>query len=270
MVFRLSRSDVDAWMKRLKKKEMRLQDGRMPHILLKEGDVAPYVLTPGPPERAQRASELLEKAERKMFHREYLTFTGSYKGAPVSVMSTGMGCPAVAIGIEELAAIGANTFIRIGSCGAMRDDINIGDSVIASGALREESTSTHYAPVGFPAIPHLEVLFALIKSARELEWPYHVGVVRSFDAFYRPPSVQSLEQLLDLGVVAGDMESSALFCIGSALHLRTGTINCAGGNPKYNRYRGQKLEEYSKGEEMMLKIALEAIVRLHKGQSLGS
>lgn len=247
---------------------MRLQDGRMPHILLKEGDVARYVLTPGPPERAQRASELLDKAERKQFHREYLTFTGSYKDAPVSIMSTGMGCPAVAIGIEELAAIGANTFIRIGSCGAIGEKIDIGDCIIASGALKEESTSTQYAPVGFPAIPSLEVLLALVKSARELKWPYHVGVVRSFDAFYRPLPVQSLEQLRDLGVVAGDMESSALFCIGSALHLRTGTVNCVGGNPKYNRYRGQKLKEYLKGEEMMLKIALEAVVKLHKAQSL--
>ena len=264
----MSRSGVAAWMARLKKKGMRLKDGRMPHILLKERDVAPYVLTPGPPERAQRASELLDKAAKKMFHREYLTFTGRYKGVPVSIMSTGMGCPAVAIGIEELAAIGANTFIRIGSCGAIRSNINIGDCVIASGALREESTSTHYAPAGFPAIPSLEVLLALIKSARELEWPYHVGVVRSFDAFYRPPAIESIEELRDLGVVAGDMESSALFCIGSAIGLRTGTVNCVGGNPKYNRYRGQKLKEYSKGEEMMLRIAFEAIVKIHKGKSL--
>jgi uridine phosphorylase len=245
---------------------MRLPDGRMPHIMLKEGDVAQYVLAPGPPERAQRASELLDKCERKMFHREYLAFTGTYKDVPVSVISTGMGCPAVAIGIEELAAIGANTFIRIGSCGAIRGDVNIGDCVIASGALREESTSVHYAPVGFPAIPNLEVLVALIKSAKDLRWPYHVGLVRSFDAFYRPPTTQSIEQLRQLGVIAGDMESSALFCIGSALALRTGTVNCVGGNPKYNRYRGEKLEEYSKGEEMMLKIALEAIVKLDRSQ----
>ncbi len=244
---------------------MRDSDGKVPHLHLTEDDVARYVLLPGPPERARIAASLFDEAEEKVFSREYLTFTGSYKGVPVSVMSTGMGCFSAITAVEELAAIGADTFIRIGSCATFQEAIQLGDNIIGSGCIRDEGCTLEYAPLSFPAIPDLDVLLALIDSAKKAGATYHTGVVRTCENFYlRGRSPKLNEQYARLGAVALDMELSAIFIAATDLGKRAGGILTVGSNlvTGENRYKGQRLQEFDAGEKKMVRIALDAICSL--------
>jgi uridine phosphorylase len=248
---------------------MRDSDGKVPHLHLKEGDVARYVLLPGSPERARIAASMFDEAEEKAFNREYLTFTGSYQGVPVSVMSTGMGCFSAITAVEELAAIGADTFIRIGSCATFQEELELGHNIIASGCIRDEGCSLEYAPLAFPAIPNMHVLLALIDSAKKEEATHHTGVVRTCQNFYlrkRSPTLN--EQYAKLGTLALDMELSAILIVATDLGKRAGGILTVGSNlvTGENRYKGQRVDEFEAGEKNMIRIALEAIANLHKDE----
>ena len=153
-------------------------------------------------------------------------------GEKVTVCSTGIGGPSAAIAIEELHNIGADTFIRIGTCGGIDLDVRSGDVVIATGAVRYEHTSREYAPIEFPAVPDFDVTTALVQAAKNLHMPYKVGVVQCKDSFYgqhdpkrMPVSYELLnkwEAWKRLGVKASEMESAAMFVITSALRCRSG------------------------------------------------
>jgi uridine phosphorylase len=233
---------------------------------LKEGDVARYVSLPGPPKRARITASLFHEAEEKAFHREYLTFTGSYQGVPVSVMSTGMGCFSAITAVEELAAIGTDTFIRIGSCATLQEAIELGNNIIASGCIRDEGCTLEYALLSFPALPNLDVLLFLIDSAKKVGATYHTGVVRTCQNFYlRDRSPKLNEQYARLGAVALDMDLSAILIAATDLGKRGGGILTVGSNlvTGENRYKGQRLEEFDEGEKRMIRIALEAITGLN-------
>ena len=130
----------------MSEKKSMLDGERQYHIQLKEGDIADFVILPGDPGRVDFIAEQFEDAKEIAFNREYKTITGTYKGRPVSVTSTGIGCPSAAIAIEELANIGAKTLIRLGTSGAMQEHTRVGDLVIANGAVRQEGTSLQYMP----------------------------------------------------------------------------------------------------------------------------
>jgi len=244
---------------------MRGEDGRAPHIQLKEGEVARYVLLPGSPERARLTASMFDKAEERAFHREYLSFTGTYKGADVTVMSTGMGVFSAVTAVEELADIGADTFIRIGSCATYQEEIALGDNIIATGCIRDEGCTLEFAPLSFPAVPDLEVLTTLIESAKAIGANYHTGVVRTCENFYlRERSPKLNEQYARLGAVALEMELSAILMASIDLGKRAGGILTVGSNlvTTENRYKGQRVAEFEAGEQNMIKIALETIRRL--------
>lgn len=155
-------------------------------------------------------------------------------GVKVSVTSTGIGGPSASIALEELVQAGADTFIRIGTCGGMQLNVKSGDVVIASGAVRMEGTSKEYAPIEFPAVADIEVVNALMKAADELNVDSHVGVVQCKDSFYGQHSPERMPvgyELLNkweawkrLGCLASEMESAALFVVGSALHVKVGSV----------------------------------------------
>jgi uridine phosphorylase len=150
-------------------------------------------------------------------------------------MSTGMGGPSVAIGVEELSELGVHTFLRVGTCGAAQPEIKMGDLVIAIGAVRSEGTPDGYVPKEYPAIASLDVVNALVDAASAAGAPYHVGVIRSVDALYsdlmpdRMPRPHHLREELDMwaraGVISNDMETSTLFVVSRLRKLRAGTIN---------------------------------------------
>src|SRR5712664_4767751 len=151
------------------------------HVGLAKGEVGDYVLVPGDPGRTPMIAKHLEDAREVAFSREYRTFTGSIGGVPVSAMSTGMGGPSVAIGVEELGELGVHTFLRVGTCGAAQPEIKMGDLVIAIGSVRSEGTPNGYVPPEYPAIASLDVVNALVEAASTAKVPYHVGVIRSVD-----------------------------------------------------------------------------------------
>ncbi|MCR4935272.1 MAG: uridine phosphorylase [Oscillospiraceae bacterium] len=203
------------------------------HIRCVRGDVGRYVILPGDPGRVPQIAALLDKARQVAYNREYNIFTGTLLGEPVSVCSTGIGGPSAAIAMEELHAIGADTFLRCGTCGGIDLEVCAGDIVVASGAVRFEHTSREYAPLEFPAVADLDLTLALREAARALGKTVHVGVVQCKDSFYgqhspdRMPVQRELEAKWEawkrLGVKASEMESAALFVVASALGVRCGS-----------------------------------------------
>lgn len=204
------------------------------HINMKQGDVGRYVILPGDPKRCVKIAEHFDNPVLVADHREFVTYTGFIDGVKVSVTSTGIGGPSASIALEELANIGADTFIRVGTSGGM--DINVlgGDLVIASGAIRMEGTGREYAPMEFPAVANYEVLNALVKASKDLGKKYHVGIVQCKDAYYgqhepetKPVGYELINKWnawLKLGALASEMESAALFIVGAYRRVRVGAI----------------------------------------------
>lgn len=200
------------------------------HIQAGKGEVGRYVILTGDPGRVPMIAELLEGAKKVAQSREFVTYTGTLEGTAVSVASTGIGGPSAAIALEELANCGADTFIRVGTCGGMQKEVMSGDIVIATGAVRAEGTSREYAPIEWPAVPDLLVTNAMVEAAKELKVRYHTGVVQCKDSFYGQHSPEAMpvgEDLLykwrawcKLGCLASEMESAALFVAANARRVR--------------------------------------------------
>ncbi len=203
------------------------------HIKCKKGDVGRYVLLPGDPGRCEKIAAYFDNPHKVVSNREYTVYTGTLLDEKVSVCSTGIGGPSAVIATEELAAIGADTFIRVGTCGGIDLRVQSGDVVIATAAVRQEGTSLHYAPLEFPAVSDYTVQTALVEAAKALGKPWHAGVVQAKDSFYgqhAPERMPVSYELLNkwdawkrLHVLASEMESAALFVCASALDVRCGS-----------------------------------------------
>ena len=157
---------------------------RQYHIQVAKGEVGRYVIMPGDPKRCVKIAQYFDNPVLIADNREYITYTGTLDGVKVSVTSTGIGGPSAAIAIEELSKCGAHTFLRVGTCGGMQENILGGDLVIADGAIRMEGTSREYAPVEYPAVPDFTVTTALVQAAKKRGIRHHVGVVQSKDSFF--------------------------------------------------------------------------------------
>lgn len=203
------------------------------HIQVGKGDVGRYVILPGDPKRCAKIAKYFDGPVLMADNREYVTYTGYLDGVKVSVTSTGIGGPSASIAMEELVMSGADTFIRIGTCGGMQLDVKSGDVVIANGAIRMEGTTREYAPIEFPAVADIHITNALMEAAEEMGAPYHVGVVQCKDSFYGQHSPERMPvsyELLNkweawkrLGCLASEMESAALFVVASHLRVRAGS-----------------------------------------------
>ena len=203
------------------------------HLRIKKGDVGRYVILPGDPKRVPLIAKYLDDPVFVADNREYVTYTGYLLGEKVSVTSTGIGGPSASIAMEELYKCGADTFIRMGTCGGIALPVMGGDVVIATGAVRAEGTSREYAPIEYPAVADFDVTTALVQASRALGKRTQVGVVQCKDAFYgqhspaRMPVSYELLNLWEawkrLGVKASEMESAALFVVADALKCRCGS-----------------------------------------------
>ncbi|MCI8853446.1 MAG: uridine phosphorylase [Lachnospiraceae bacterium] len=204
------------------------------HVNLKKGDVGRYMILPGDPKRCQKIAAFFENPVLVADSREYVTYTGYLNGEKVSVTSTGIGGPSAAIAMEELVNIGADTFIRVGTCGAMQPEILGGDLVIATGAVRNEGTSREYAPIEYPAVANVGIVNVLMESARNLGYRSFTGVVQCKDSFYGQHSPETKPvsyELLDkweawkrMGCLASEMESAALFTVAAYRRVRCGSV----------------------------------------------
>ena len=203
------------------------------HIHCVPGDVGRYCILPGDPGRVPAIAALFDDAHQVAYNREFNVWTGTLLGEKVTACSTGIGGPSAAIAMEELHKCGADTFIRTGTCGGIDLNVQSGDIVVATGAIRFEHTSLEYAPIEFPAVPDFGVTAALKEAAETLGYRTHVGVVQCKDSFYGQHSpekspvsydlLQKWESWKRLGVKASEMESAALFVVASALHVRCGS-----------------------------------------------
>ena len=213
----------------------------MKHIRCTAGDIAPYVLIPGDPARAGRIAERLTDARLAAQNREYTVYTGTYEGVPVSVCSTGIGGPSTAIAMEELSRCGAETFIRVGSAGARRDGIDIGEPVIVSGAIRAGGT-----------------------AAKQLRIKAQVGLSLSRDAFYRQDAALN-ETLRPVHAVAvSEMECDTVFVVAAALNKRAGAVVGTDSNLylPVQPSREEKERLYLESEKRTISIALKACALL--------
>lgn len=209
-------------------------DQKQFHIPAVRGEIGKYCILPGDPDRCEQIAKYLDDPVLLGQRREFQIWNGKLCGETVTVCSTGIGGPSTAIAIEELANCGADTMIRVGTCGGIDLKVKSGDLVIASGAIRQDGTSHEYAPPAFPAVPSPDVLFALMQAAKKSDTDVHVGVVQSKDSFYgqhTPKSMPTAEALLEkweawkaLGTLASEMEASTLFTVGAYRRLRTGAI----------------------------------------------
>ncbi len=199
-----------------------------PHIKLKSGDIAPYVLIPGDPARVKKIANYWDEAREVVFNREFLTMTGRYKSIPVSAISTGIGCPSAAIAVEELSQVGAKVLIRIGTCGALQSQIKGGDLIIPNQTLRQDGTTQEYVDQSVKALPNKEVYQALVSSAEKLGYRYFTGINRTHDAFYEPVenflSLRNLAEYKSGQLISSEMECSAVFLVGKLKGLQTGAI----------------------------------------------
>lgn len=246
--------------------------GKQYHTAVGPGDVGRYVILPGDPKRCKKIAEHFDDAKLIADSREYVTYTGYLDGVKVSVTSTGIGGPSASIAMEELVKCGADTFIRVGTCGGMELDVKGGDVVVASGAIRMEGTSREYAPIEFPAVANFDVTTALAGAAKKLNLPYHVGVVQCKDAFFgqhepetKPVSYElcnKWEAWLRLGCLASEMESAALFVVASHLRVRCGSTFLVVANQE--RAKKGMTNEQAHDTESAICVAVEAIRALIK------
>lgn len=246
------------------------ENNKQYHIGVDEEDIGKYVILPGDPKRCEKIAAHFENPKLVGDNREYVTYTGYLKGEKVSVTSTGIGGPSAAIAMEELTKIGAHTFIRIGTCGGMQENIKSGDVVIANAAIRAEGTSKEYAPIEFPAVSNFDVTSALKNAANSLNVNSHVGVVQCKDSFYgqhepeKMPISYELENKwqawLRLGTLASEMESAALFTVANYLGVRAGSCFLVVANQE--REKKGLDNPVVHDTELAIKVAIKALSEL--------
>ena len=211
-------------------------NGVMYHVHLKKGDIGRYVLLPGDPFRTDFIATFFDNPRLVAHNREHKTWTGTLDGVPVSVVSTGMGCPSTAICLEELIACGADTFIRVGTAGRVCDrafDESL-DGVINTAAVRDEGTTRQYIPIEYPAVADRHVVDALAVAAKELGYNFIEGITQSKDSFYgqHEPENMPAEPWLKArweawrrgNVISSEMESAAIFVISSIRGCRASSV----------------------------------------------
>ena len=248
------------------------ESGREYHIKTGKNEIGKYVILPGDPKRSAKIAAYLDDAKLVADNREFVTYTGYLEGEKVSVTSTGIGGPSAAIALEELVHCGADTFIRVGTCGAMQLDIMGGDIVVATGAVRMEGTSKEYAPIEYPAVADFHMVQALVQAAEKGKYPYHVGVVQCKDAFYgqhepetKPVSYELMnkwEAWKRLGCLASEMESAALFVVASHLRVRAGSCFLVLANQEREKLGLENPVVHD--TDMAVQVAVEAIRKLIK------
>lgn len=243
---------------------------RQYHIHCAPGEVGRYVILPGDPGRCAAIAAHFDGAQLVAQNREYTTYTGTLLGEKVSVCSTGIGGPSASIAMEELHNLGADTFIRIGTCGGIATEVKSGDIVVATGAVRYEHTSREYAPIEFPAVANFDITAALVAAAHHLGYTTHTGVVQCKDSFYgqhAPEKSSVYYELLDkweswkrLGVKASEMESAALFVVAAALHVRCGSCFHVVWNQE--REKAGLDQNMSEDTSAAIKVTVEALKRI--------
>lgn len=240
-------------------------DRRQYHIDCKKGDLSGYLLIPGDPDRLPKITTLWDSQHEVSSNREFRSFTGKYKKVPISALSSGIGPAAMSIAVNEAINVGVHTFVRVGSTAAIQEDIECGDLIISSGAVRLDGTSDCYVMPEYPAVANHEVLLALIEAAETLGVKkYHVGITATSNDFYAGQSRQTpmgcclkpenlLQVLQKARVLNFEMETATLFTLASLRGLRAGAVCAAFANRVKDEFK------VGAGEGDAVKVANEAV-----------
>jgi len=215
---------------------------KQPHLLVEPGDLTDVALVPGDPGRVDRIAGLCDDSETVAENREYKVVNATYEGRELTICSTGIGAPSAAIAVEELAAVGVETFVRVGTTGALQADIEIGDMVVATAAAKDEGTTKRYEAAEYPAVADYEVLSALVDSAEAAGEDVHVGPVATDDAFYAETD-EYVDDWEDAGLLAVEMEAAAVFSLARRKGLRAGAICTVDGNLVEGTQKGETEDE---------------------------
>ena len=244
-------------------------DEKLYHINLSKSDIqgAKYAILPGDPDRVPKIANFFDNPQKIGQKREYTSYLGQIDGENVLCVSTGIGGPSAAICIEELRQLGVETFIRVGTSGGMQLNVQAGDVVVVTGAIRMEGTSKEYLPIEFPAVADLDVTCALRDAAKKLGYSYHTGVVQCKDSFYGQHAPQRMPVSYELenkwqawikgGCLASEMESAALFTVCSTLGAKAGAVMLCVWNQEREKAGLDNKEEHD--TEKAIKTAIEAI-----------
>ncbi|ELY50514.1 nucleoside phosphorylase [Natronococcus jeotgali] len=238
-----------------------------PHLLVEEGDLTDVALIPGDPGRVDRIADHCDEAETVAENREYKIVNATYGDRELTICSTGIGCPSAAIAVEELANVGVETFIRVGTTGALQSDIEIGDMIVATGAAKNEGTSKRYEDAEYPAVPDYDVLSSLVESAEANGEDVHVGPIVSDDAYYAETD-DHVADWEDAGLLCVEMEAAAVFTLARRRGLGAGAICTVDGNLVEGTQKGTDTEDDELPEKAKnnvgraIDIALEATTEL--------
>jgi uridine phosphorylase len=240
--------------------------GKQPHLLVEEGDVADLALIPGDPGRVGRIADHCDDVEPVAENREYAVVNATYEGRDLTICSTGIGCPSAAIAVEELSRVGVETFVRVGTTGALQEGIDIGDMVVATGAAKFEGTSKRYESANVPAVPDFAVLRALVDSADARGEAVHVGPIVSDDAYYAEEG-SFVDDCEAAGILAVEMEAATVFTLARRKGLRAGAVCTVDGNLVEGTQKGAdsdaELPEKAKNNvERAIALTLDAVVDL--------
>ncbi len=249
--------------------ESPLLNEKVPHLLCKKGDIAEIVLLPGDPGRVEMFSQFFDEFHIISSNREFTVGTGSYKGVPISVCSTGIGAPSTEIAVIELIELGAKALIRVGGTGAIQDNISFGDLIINTAAMRQGGASAFYVKPEFPAVASFEVVKCLLLACQESGCNYWKGICASVGSFFagqgRPSAGRQfylpnlLEEYKKIGILNLEMENETIFTLGSLFNVFTGSL-CA---VHCNRSTDQWMIDFEKAQQALCKTALEAMVILY-------
>lgn len=241
--------------------------GRQPHLLVEPGDLAEVVLLPGDPGRVERIATHCDSHELLETNREYTVVNARYEGQDLSICSTGIGAPSAAIAAEELAAVGAETFIRVGTCGALQSHLEIGDMIVATAAAKDEGTTRRYESPTIPAVASHDVISALVETARDNDETVHVGPIVTDDAFYAETDAYVADWEA-ARLLAVEMEAAALFSIARRKGLRAGALctvdgNLVDGTQKGESERDEELPPKARNNvERAITLSLETAIRV--------
>lgn len=244
---------------------------RQPHIQLDETIQARCAILPGDPARLDRIAKQMNDVHELAYNREFRSLEGTYQGVWIIAISTGIGGSSAAIAIEELSRLGIHAMIRIGSCGALQKNIQLGDLIFACGAIRDEGTSKAYADVTYPAVPDPDLLNYCRQIAKEEGWPSHTGIVHSHESFYVDDNEMIESEWSRKGVLGSDMETAALFVAGRLRHVAAASI--LNNVVLYGNDTADAIGSYAdgaaraaEGERREIHTALEALYRFEKSR----
>ena len=234
------------------------------HVRANPGDYAEACLLPGDPLRAKYIAEtFFDNPEQKNSERGMLGYTGTYKGKPVSVQSSGMGCPSAGIVIEELVQLGVKRILRVGTCGGLQPDLQMGDLIVAMSAVPADATATHLVG-GEPHAPTASwsLVHEAVHQAKELGKPVRVGPIVSSDVFYNPDDGQ-YGRWRDRGVLAVEMEAAMLFTVGALRKIDTGCLLLVSDVVVEGEFKRITDEEMRAAVDQMTELALATVTAGH-------